>query len=176
MKSVLQSSEHQLPACQHPQSCDATSTLLHSQYSASPPAKSEEAAKASVVDVLDRASMAGQRRPLEDGSVPAPEPGAPAVRPALPPSVPPCPCGKHTTSTGVLRCRQLCAALPTVLDLPHLLVRKGQSRKQSSSEGLGYHVCACRGPVSSRAPGTGARPRCLSTCGMWARARGTRPT
>ena len=49
----------------------------HSQYSASPPAKSEEAAKASVVDVLDRASMAGQRRRLEDGSVPAP--GAPAV-------------------------------------------------------------------------------------------------
>ena len=52
----------------------------HSQYSASPPAKSEQAAKASVVDVLDRASMVGQRRPLEDGSVTAP--GSPAVRPA----------------------------------------------------------------------------------------------
>ena len=52
----------------------------HSQYSASPPAKTEEASKAAVVDVLDRASMAGQARPLEDRSVPAPELGAPAVR------------------------------------------------------------------------------------------------
>ncbi|KAK9841869.1 hypothetical protein WJX81_008362 [Elliptochloris bilobata] len=50
-----------------------------SHYSASPPAKSEKAAKASVVDVLDRASMAGQKRPLEEGPVAAPEPGEQAT-------------------------------------------------------------------------------------------------
>lgn len=107
----------------------------HSQYSASPPAKSEEAAKASVVDVLDRASMAGQRRPLEEGPVPAPEPGAPAVRPANAPSsslllwwARP----KHwgPAPQAALRCA------PAVDDFPNLLVRKGQSHPQSCREEL----------------------------------------